>query len=89
MERQFELGHEEGVEDVPRLAQRQLELAHDAGELVDHAQRLVALRLPAAVETAVHAEVADGLCVRDGLHGVALDADASSLQIRCSQLSRV
>ena len=46
------------------------ELAHDASELAESSLVTLLLRLPAAVEAAVHAEVADGLVVRDGLNGV-------------------
>src|SRR5665647_2415516 len=63
MQGQLELGHQEDIEHVSRLAQRHIELAHNAGELEDHAQRLEMLSAPAAIEAAVHSEVADGLIV--------------------------
>src|SRR5680860_1675786 len=72
---QLQFWHKEDIEHVPRLTQRHIELAHNAREFEDHAQGLRVLSLPASVEAALHAEVADDMSVSHRSNGFAFNLD--------------
>ena len=83
-QRQLKLGQQEDVEHERSVVQRQTELVHHASEGADHRKGLGVLILPAAVQAAMHSEIANGLAMRHGLQGVTLDLTIAMLSAASS-----
>ena len=86
LEGEVERRHHEYIEHVDSGGQGDMELGCDACEAHDGLLGFVLLRLPATIHADEHAEVADGMTMRQGFNRMPVDEYAMSSEAGFSYL---